>query len=136
MAVKQWARRRLEAIEEDVHEIINEQQPRRRDLPCTEAMEEYLRHSNGLHTVLIALTERLQEGSFQAAYSSKGEHQAAAASDEYIFFYREARALRVTYREQFEKITARNFHMSVDQRNQCCGLIAWCKAREFQFRTG
>ncbi|KAI9915732.1 hypothetical protein PsorP6_007931 [Peronosclerospora sorghi] len=149
IAVQQWARRRLEAIEKDVHEIINEQQPRRRELPCAEAMEEYLRHLNGLHTVLIALTERLKEGSFQAAYSSKGvdaegnilnetelirltyegvqnllqllsrtqsvsyfcdcmlwlqENQVAAASDEYISFYREARALRVTYREQFEEI--------------------------------
>ncbi|GMF29370.1 unnamed protein product [Phytophthora lilii] len=75
IAVQQWARRRLEAIEQDVNEMVSEQQYSGRESPRaarTEAVEEELRQLNGLRMVLIALTERLKEGSRQAAYSSGG----------------------------------------------------------------
>ncbi|KAE9034284.1 hypothetical protein PR001_g7852 [Phytophthora rubi] len=75
IAVQQWARRRLEAIEQDVNEMVNEQQYSGRESPRTakaEAVEEELRQLNGLRMILIALTERLKEGSRQAAYSSNG----------------------------------------------------------------
>ncbi|KAG7381271.1 hypothetical protein PHYPSEUDO_006242 [Phytophthora pseudosyringae] len=75
IAVQQWARRRLEAIEQDVNEMVSEQQYSGRESPRaakTEAVEEELRQLNGLRMILIALTERLKEGSRQAAYSSNG----------------------------------------------------------------
>ncbi|ETL99253.1 hypothetical protein L917_03868 [Phytophthora nicotianae] len=75
IAVQQWARRRLEAIEQGVNEMISEQQYSGRESPRDaqlEAVEEELRQLNGLRMILIALTERLKEGSRQAAYSSNG----------------------------------------------------------------
>ncbi|EEY57992.1 uncharacterized protein PITG_00590 [Phytophthora infestans T30-4] len=75
IAVQQWARRRLEAIEQDVNEMVNEQQYSGRESPRAakqEAVDEGLRQLNGLRMILIALTERLKEGSLQAAYSSNG----------------------------------------------------------------
>uniref|UniRef100_H3GBY1 ELYS-like domain-containing protein n=1 Tax=Phytophthora ramorum TaxID=164328 RepID=H3GBY1_PHYRM len=75
IAVQQWARRRLEAVEQDVNEMISEQQYSGRESPQsakTEAVEEELRQLNGLRMILIALTERLKDGSRQAAYSSSG----------------------------------------------------------------
>ncbi|KAG1710757.1 hypothetical protein DVH05_013482 [Phytophthora capsici] len=75
IAVQQWARRRLETIEQGVNEMVSEQQFSGRESPRatkTEAVEAELRQLNGLRMILIALTERLKEGSRQAAYSSNG----------------------------------------------------------------
>ncbi|KAG3111274.1 hypothetical protein PI124_g10012 [Phytophthora idaei] len=75
IAVQQWARHRLEAIEQDVNEMVSEQQYSGRESPRAakqEAVEEELRQLNGLRMILIALTERLKESSRQAAYSSNG----------------------------------------------------------------
>ncbi|GMF43116.1 unnamed protein product [Phytophthora fragariaefolia] len=55
--------------------MVTEQQYSGRESPRTakaEAVEEELRQLNGLRMILIALTERLKEGSRQAAYSSNG----------------------------------------------------------------
>ncbi|KAL3671412.1 hypothetical protein V7S43_003338 [Phytophthora oleae] len=152
IAVQQWARRRLETIEQDVNEIVSEQQYSGRESPRaakTEAVEEELRQLNGLRMILVALTERLKEDSRQAAYSSNGidadgnvlnetelmrlttagiqnllhllartqsvacacncmlwlnENGVAADGEMYAAFYSQARALRLTYREQFEEI--------------------------------
>ncbi|KAE9343100.1 hypothetical protein PF008_g9839 [Phytophthora fragariae] len=125
IAVQQWARRRLEAIEQDVNEMVNEQQYSGRESPRTakaEAVEEELRQLNGLRMILIALTERLKEGSRQAAYSSNGVDAdgnvlnetelmrltTAVDGEVYNSFYSQARSLRVTYREQFEEIYGNN----------------------------
>jgi hypothetical protein len=75
IAVQQWARRRLETIEQDVNELVADQQFSGRESPRsakTEAVDEELRQLNGLRMILIALTERLKEGSRQAAVSSSG----------------------------------------------------------------
>ncbi|KAI9910233.1 hypothetical protein PsorP6_009923 [Peronosclerospora sorghi] len=78
-------------------------------------MEEYLRHLNGLHMVLIAPTMRLKEGSFQAT-RTKWWKQAMST-----FPFTEKRERFASHTgNSLEKFTARNFHMSVDQRNQCC----------------
>ncbi|CAH0484973.1 unnamed protein product [Peronospora farinosa] len=67
IAVQQWARQRLDFIEHKVDEMVNEQQCSGRETPKTEIVDEELRHLNGLRMILIALTERLKEGSCQAA---------------------------------------------------------------------
>ncbi|KAK1944897.1 hypothetical protein P3T76_003430 [Phytophthora citrophthora] len=75
IAVQQWARRLLETIEQNVNEMVSEQQYSGRESPRTaktEAVEAELRQLNGLRMILVALTERLKEGSRQAAYSSNG----------------------------------------------------------------
>ncbi|KAF4321775.1 hypothetical protein BBO99_00000665 [Phytophthora kernoviae] len=79
IAVQQWARRRLEGIEQAVNEMVTEQQFSGRESPRdpkAEAMEEEIRQLNGLRMILIALTERLKEGSREAAYRSHGEGDA------------------------------------------------------------
>uniref|UniRef100_A0AAV1V605 ELYS-like domain-containing protein n=1 Tax=Peronospora matthiolae TaxID=2874970 RepID=A0AAV1V605_9STRA len=76
IAVQQWVRRRLEAVEHDVTLLIaHEQEDRVHEAPDTvviEAMDGALRKLHGLRTVLIALLKRLKEGSHQAACYTTG----------------------------------------------------------------
>ncbi|KAG7401501.1 hypothetical protein PHYBOEH_001046 [Phytophthora boehmeriae] len=79
IAVQQWARRRLEGIERAVNELVTEQQFSGRESPRgpkAEALGEEIRQLNGLRMILISLTERLKEGSREAAYRSHGEDNA------------------------------------------------------------
>ncbi|RLN97239.1 hypothetical protein BBJ28_00010390 [Nothophytophthora sp. Chile5] len=85
IAVQQWARRRLEAIEHGVNEMVTEHQYSGHDSPrdaTAEALEEEIRQLNGLRMVLIALTERLQDGSRQASHRSGGMDVGSDALDE------------------------------------------------------
>ncbi|TDH68013.1 hypothetical protein CCR75_003804 [Bremia lactucae] len=76
IALQQWTQCRLEAMEQSVNEIVRDQQfSRDSDTLRTATIETVaskLRQFNGLHVIIIALIERLREGSREAAMSSNG----------------------------------------------------------------
>lgn len=79
IALQQWARRSLEGIEQEVNELVTEQQFSGRESPRAakaEAVDEEIRQLNGLRMILIALTERLKEGSREAALRARGDGDA------------------------------------------------------------